>query len=100
MKILVVGPGAIGSLFAGMLTSGGHDVWLLGRRREAVDTINREGVTIQQIWTGATLRMPVRATVDPGDAAPADLIVMCVKSPGTLQATGTRYRRRVTERSF
>lgn len=87
MRILVVGPGAIGSLFAGMLTSGGHEVWLLGRRREVVDTINREGITIQQIWTGATLRIPVRATVDPGDAAPAELIVMCAKSPGTLQAT-------------
>jgi len=87
MKILVVGPGAIGSLFAGMLTVGGNEVWLLGRRREVVDTINREGITIQQVWTGATLRMPVRATVDPGDAAPAELIVMCTKSPGTLQAT-------------
>ena len=87
MKILVVGPGAIGSLFAGMLTSGGHEVWLLGRRREVVDTINREGLTIQQISKGATLRIPVRATVDPGDAAPAELIVMCAKSPGTLQAT-------------
>jgi len=52
-----------------------------------VDTINREGITIQQVWTGATLQIPVRATVDPGDAAPAELIVMCVKSPGTLQAT-------------
>jgi 2-dehydropantoate 2-reductase len=87
MRILVVGPGAIGSLFAGMLTSGGHEVWLLGRRREVVDTINREGITIEQVWTGATLRIPVRATVDPCDAAPAVLIVMCVKSPGTLQAT-------------
>jgi len=87
MKILVVGPGAIGSLFAGMLTSGGHEVWLLGRRREVVDTINREGITIQQVWTGATLQIPVRATVDPGDAVPAELIVMCAKSPGTLQAT-------------
>ena len=87
MRILVVGPGAIGSLFAGMLTSGGHEVWLLGRRREAVDTINREGITIEQVWTGATLRILVRATVDPCDAAPAELIVMCVKSPGTLQAT-------------
>lgn len=87
MRILVVGPGAIGSLFAAMLASGGHEVWLLGRRREVVDTINREGITIQQIWTGATLRIPVRATVDPRDAAPAELIVMCAKSPGTLQAT-------------
>jgi 2-dehydropantoate 2-reductase len=60
---------------------------LLGRRREVVDTINREGITIQQVWTGATLRIPVRATVDPGDAAPAELIVICAKCPGVLQAT-------------
>ena len=70
-----------------MLTSGGHEVWLLGRRREVVDTINREGITIHQVWTGETLQIPVRATVDPGDAVPAELVVMCVKSPGTLQAT-------------
>lgn len=70
-----------------MLTAGGNEVWLLGRRREVVDTINREGVTIQQIWTGETLRIPVRATVNAADAAPADLIVMAVKGPGTLQAT-------------
>jgi 2-dehydropantoate 2-reductase len=87
MRILVVGPGAIGSLFAGMLTSGGHEVWLLGRRREVVDTINREGITIQQVWTGDTRLIPVRATIDPGDAAPAELVVMCVKCPGVLQAT-------------
>ncbi len=87
MRILVVGAGAIGNLFAGMLTSAGHAVWLLGRRREVVDAINREGVTIQQVWTGATLKVPVKATVDAAEAAPADLIVMCVKSGGTLQAT-------------
>lgn len=87
MRILVVGPGAIGSLFAGMMTSAGHEVWLLGRRREVVDAINRGGVIIQQVWTGATLQIPVRATLNPADAAPADLIVICAKSPGTLQAT-------------
>jgi len=70
-----------------MLTAGGHEVWLLGRRREVVDAINREGITIQQVWTGATLKIPVKATADPGDAAPADLIVMCVKCPGVRQAT-------------
>ncbi len=87
MRILVVGAGAIGSLFAGMLTSSGHDVRLLGRRREVVESINREGITIQQIWTGATLKIPVKAILDAAEAAPADLILMCVKSAGTLQAT-------------
>ena len=87
MRILVVGAGAIGHLFAGMLTAGGQDVWLLGRRREAVDAVNREGITIQQVWKGTTLKIPVRATLDAGEAARAELIVMCVKSAQTLQAT-------------
>jgi 2-dehydropantoate 2-reductase len=87
MRILVVGAGAIGHLFAGMLTSGGHQVWLLARRQEVVENINRQGITIEQVWTGRTLRISARATVDPGDAAPADLVLMCVKGPQTLQAT-------------
>lgn len=87
MRILVVGPGAIGNMFAGMLTLGGHDVWLLGRRREPVDAINRDGVTIEQVWKGTTLRTPVRATLDAQDAGIVELVMMCVKSTGTLKAT-------------
>ncbi len=82
-----MGPGAIGNLFAGMLAAGGNEVWLLGRRAEVVETINREGVTIEQVWKGSTLRSPVRATLDAGEAGEVDLVLMCVKSTSTLQAT-------------
>ena len=87
MRILVAGPGAIGCLFAGMLTSGGHEVWLLGRRQQVVDTLNRDGITLEQVWSGKTMRTPVRATVAATEAGSVDLVLMCVKSPGTLQAT-------------
>jgi 2-dehydropantoate 2-reductase len=44
-------------------------------------------VTIHQVWTNTTLRAPVKATIDARDVAPAELVVMCVKSFATLQAS-------------
>jgi 2-dehydropantoate 2-reductase len=49
MKILVLGAGAIGSIFSGLLAKSGHEVILLGRNPH-MDTINRRGLTIGGIW--------------------------------------------------
>ena len=58
MKIVVVGPGAMGTLFAGLLVSGGHEVWLLGRRPEVVDAITPG----RDLGAGRTHKtVPVRA---------------------------------------
>lgn len=87
MKILVVGPGAIGLLHAVMLTRGRHEVLLLGRRQEAVDAINRDGVTVERVSTGTTSNVPVRATLNASEAGAVDLVLVCVKCYSTLQAT-------------
>ncbi len=49
MRILVLGCGAIGSVFGGFLAKDGHEVVLLGRR-EHMEVINREGLLIEGIW--------------------------------------------------
>lgn len=85
MKVLVVGPGAMGTLFAGLLAEGGQEVWLLGRRPAVVETIARDGVAI--IQGHRRRRIPVRATLRASDAATVDLVLMCVKSYDTLQAS-------------
>ena len=85
VKILVVGPGAMGTLFAALLAFGGHQVTLLGRRPEVVETINSEGVTVVRGRTRKTA--PVRAISAVGRADVADLVLMCVKAFDTLQAT-------------
>ena len=49
MKILVLGAGAIGSVFGGLLAKGGNSVRLVGRRSH-LDAIKRQGLLIEGIW--------------------------------------------------
>ena len=49
MKILVLGAGAIGSVFAGFLSKAGHDVCIVGRK-DHIDAIKENGLLIDGIW--------------------------------------------------
>lgn len=49
MKILVLGAGAIGSVFGGFLAKAGHEVFMVGRRQH-MEAIAREGLLIDGIW--------------------------------------------------
>jgi len=47
MRVAVVGAGGIGSVFGGRLAAGGHDVWLVHRRREVVEALRRDGLRLE-----------------------------------------------------
>jgi len=49
MKILVLGAGAIGSVFGGFLAKNGHEVILFGREH-CINPINNQGLFIEGIW--------------------------------------------------
>jgi 2-dehydropantoate 2-reductase len=49
MKILILGSGAIGSLFGGLLAKAGHKVCFLGRQTNN-DAIRNNGLKIEGIW--------------------------------------------------
>ncbi len=49
MKILVLGAGAIGSVFGGLLAQGGNSVCLVGRKPH-LDAIKHKGLLIEGIW--------------------------------------------------
>lgn len=49
MKILVLGAGAIGSVFGGFLAKSGHEVILFGREY-CINPINNHGLLIEGIW--------------------------------------------------
>lgn len=85
MKVLVVGPGAMGTLFAGLLVEGGHEVSLLGRRPEVIKSISENGIVIER--DGAARAVPVRAVLRAQDAGRCDLVLMFVKAYSTLQAS-------------
>jgi 2-dehydropantoate 2-reductase len=49
MKILVLGAGAIGSVFGGFLAKDGHEVILFGREH-CINPVNNHGLFIEGIW--------------------------------------------------
>jgi 2-dehydropantoate 2-reductase len=85
MKIAVVGAGAMGSLFGGLLAASGEDVILIDIWREHVEAINAGGLRIG--GPEGSRIISVKATSDPSSVGPVDLIIIFVKSYDTLNAT-------------
>jgi 2-dehydropantoate 2-reductase len=79
MKIAVLGGGgAMGGLFGGRLARAGEDVTLVDVAEAAVDTINRDGLTIEE-RDGSTSVIKVKASAAPAEVGPVDLIINFVK---------------------
>jgi 2-dehydropantoate 2-reductase len=76
VRIVVVGAGAIGSLFGAFLQKAGNDVTLVARP-EHVATINREGLKIEGRTTGT---FAVRAVSELPAGLETDLCLLTVKT--------------------
>ncbi len=84
MRIVVLGAGAIGSLFGGLLAQA-HDVTLVAREPH-VEAIRASGLTI----TGETeRRVKLRATSSTQNLDPADVLLLTVKAHATQAAMHT-----------
>jgi 2-dehydropantoate 2-reductase len=77
-KVVIVGGGAMGCLFGGLLAEGGLDVTLVDVWKEHVEAINREGLKI--LGHGGDRTVRVAATADPSSLANADVILFQCKS--------------------
>ena len=80
--IAVVGAGAVGSYFGGMLARAGHPVTLIGRASH-VDAIERGGLRLQSVSWDETI--PVRATADLAAVHEASVVLLCVKTVDTAR---------------
>jgi 2-dehydropantoate 2-reductase len=87
MRIVVAGAGAIGSIFGGLLSAAGHDVLLIGRDPH-MDAIERGGLHITGIFGACLARPRVARDLRSADA-PADLLLVSVKSHGTERVSET-----------
>lgn len=85
MKIVIVGAGAMGSLFGGKLSSVA-DVWLLDFWQEHVKAMQEKGLHI--VETEGEKIIKVKVTNDPADVPKdIDLAIIFVKSHQTRMAT-------------
>ena len=84
MKICVIGPGALGCLFGALLARAGHKVWLSDHRPERARLIEAQGLELHDQM--GRLVVPVRATADPSQIGPVQLMLLCVKSDDVVSA--------------
>jgi 2-dehydropantoate 2-reductase len=83
LKVAVMGAGAVGCYFGGMLARAGHEVVLIARAQH-VETMRRDGLRMQTRQFDE--RVGVRASADASAAADADLVLFAVKSNDTESA--------------
>ena len=83
MQIAIVGAGAVGCYYGGLLARAGHDVIFIGRRRH-VDAINSQGLLLEtQSFKGY---LAAKAATDASALVSPDLVLFCVKSADTEEA--------------
>ena len=85
MKIAIVGTGALGGWYAGLLAEAGHEVHCLARSDH--ETINRDGLTLRHKGTQRIVRV-ASATPDAASIGPCDLVVVTLKSTSNAALPG------------
>ena len=85
MQITIIGAGAMGSLFGGLLHHAGNAVTLVDVRAEHIAALRRRDLVIEEAG-GTKLSVRVPATTDAGSALSADLFILFVKTPFTATA--------------
>ncbi|MFO7870966.1 MAG: 2-dehydropantoate 2-reductase [Kiritimatiellia bacterium] len=84
MKIVIVGPGAIGSLFAALLSEAGNEVVLLDKDAERARVITSAGLKIEDTRETRVVKVP--ASAQARELARPDAVFLCVKAYDTDSA--------------
>lgn len=86
MKIAVVGCGAMGSVYAGLLASAGHEVWAVDTWSEHMAAIRERGLRVAGASGDRTVRL-AGAVAKPDEVGqPMDLVILATKAPQVEQA--------------
>ncbi len=83
LQVAVLGAGAVGCFYGGMLARAGHRVTLIGRPAH-VQAIESQGLRMQT--QDFDERVHLAASTEPAAVAGADLVLLAVKSPDTETA--------------
>ncbi len=83
MRIAVVGCGAMGSVYAGLLAAAGHDVWAVDPWDDHLTAIRRRGLRVEGASGDRTVAL-AGAVADPAEVAdaaggPVDLVILATK---------------------
>ncbi len=85
MKIAVVGTGAMGSVYAGLLAVAGNEVWAVDVWREHLDAIERDGLRVEG-KSGDRVVHGIKTARDVAEAGVCDLYIVATKASGVAAA--------------
>ena len=88
LKVAVMGAGAVGCYYGGMLARAGHDVVLIARPQH-VQAVRRDGLHMETKTFDEHVRLD--ASTEPSAADGCDLVLFCVKSTDT-ESAGSQLR--------
>ncbi len=80
MHFLIIGPGAMGTLFSVRLNRAGHRVTLLDYKTDRAEFIRRNGLRVEGLTQEAGVHIPA---VTAAISDPIDVVLVCVKSTQT-----------------
>ena len=78
MKIAVLGVGAMGSVYAGLLAQAGNEVWAIDVSHEHIEAIRTRGLRVEGASGDHTIQL--NATMDAEKAGHCDLIILATKA--------------------
>ncbi len=78
MKIAVVGAGAMGSVYAGLLADAGNQVWAVDVWMEHIDAINKHGLRVEGASGDRTVRL--NATSNFSEVGQCELVIIATKA--------------------
>lgn len=81
LRICMLGAGALGGTLGGVLSEGGHEVWLVDAWQAHVDAMNAHGLVLRDDGGERTVRVVARTEAT--GIGPVDLVVVLVKSYDT-----------------
>lgn len=84
MRVAVMGAGGTGGFFGGLLARAGEDVTFIARGAH-LEAIRTQGLRVKSRLAG-DFTVRARATDDPRDVGPVELVLFCVKSYSTAEA--------------
>jgi 2-dehydropantoate 2-reductase len=84
MKTVIMGAGAMGSLFGGLLALSGEEVWLVDIREDHIQALGSPGLIVEE--GGKKQTIPVHATKEVTSIGKADLVLFFVKAYHTEKA--------------
>ena len=85
MKIAVIGTGAMGSIYAGLLADAGNEVWAIDLWEEHLAAIRDQGLRVEGA-SGDRVVKGINVSTVAADAGECDLIIVATKASGVEPA--------------